>query len=263
MKLPPFTLVHDLDPDPERPSTGTAEHRLAHLRGEQPAGAESPTKRVGIWDLDAYVGGLPDIIEALNASQPAFTFFEVQATIPAGLVSAPARVVRWASENVDLGASDKRDMGDNVIAEDFYRHADRVRTDLGLDHLIGLTPKMVAGDEGDKIFWNHFSTFQERLVLASVYELPKFAREAGRPYEALVGGLVVAQLLVAIDYPGLGFHANRGCLFDYNEDRVSIVKAAKRPRIEAACLRKIRTDHREAATRLVEALRAYTGGTLG
>jgi hypothetical protein len=303
MKLPPFTLVHDPDPDAERRNDDMAAEWLGHVRGEKPAVAESLTKlpapvrrallnstfgifpvegktaieslsrivtelerqldvvRVGIWDLDAHVGALPRMIEALNASQPAFTFFEVQASIPAGLVSAPAKVVRWASENAVISGKDRREMRDNVIADDFYRHAERVMVDLSLDYLIGLTPKMVAGEDDDEIFWNHFSSFQKRLILASVYELPRFANEAGRPYEALVGGLVVAQLLVAIDYPALGFHDNRGCLFDYNEDRVSIVRVAKRPRIEANCLKKIRTVYRAAAVSLIDALRAYTEGT--
>jgi hypothetical protein len=256
MKLPPFTLVHD--PDPERETTGVAEEWLGRVRGEQPAVAESlaalpdPLRRtlltgafgtgsaetgaavaalarivtelqrqpdvvrVGIWDLDTRVGGLPRIIEALNIAQPAFTFFEVQATIPAGLVSAPSRVVRWVARAATLSAKEREEVAENMIADDFYKHAETVRTDLGLDYLVGLTPQMVAGEDDEEIFWNHFSAFQERLILASTYELAKFAREAGRPFEALVGGVVVAQLLVAIHYPEFGFHDDRGCLFDYN-----------------------------------------------
>lgn len=300
MKLPPFTLVHDPDPDAPRPDDDMTMEWLGRVREDRPIVAASLTRlpaplratllnrtfgspaaertaaiaslarivtdldrqpdvvRVGIWDLDAYVGGLPRLIEALNDAQPAFTFFEVQASIPAGLVSAPEKVVRWATDNATIGARARREMGDNVIADDFYRHAERVRVDLTLDYLIGLTPRMVAGEDDDEIFWNHFSSFRDRLILASVYELPKFAAEAERPYEVLVGGVVVAQLSVAIDYPALGFHDNRGCLFDYNEDRTSIVRVAKRPRIEARCFKKIRASYREAVTSMVAALAAYT-----
>jgi hypothetical protein len=258
MKLPPFTLVHDLDP--ERPGTDAAEESLGGVRPRIVADLGQPkVVRVGIWELDTHVGGLPKIIEWLNAAQPAFTFFDVQATIPAGLVSAPVRVRHWASENATVTAKERRDMADNVIAGDFYRHAERVRADLRLDYLIGLTPKMVADEGPDEIFWNHFSTSRERLVLASTYELAKFSREAGRPLEAVVGGLVVAQLLVAME-PALVFHEDRGCVFDYNEDRVSIVRIAKTPRVEAACLRKIRPATRDAAAAMIKALATYGRG---
>lgn len=301
MKLPPFTLVHHPDPEHTNPGVvkewlgrvrdeqpAVAESLAAlpdplrrtllaslFASGPTDAGAAVATLsriatelqrqpevvRVGIWDLDALVGALPRIVEALNVAQPAFTFFEVQATIPAGLVSAPARVVRWATKAATLGEKERREVANNVIADDFYRHAGTVRTDLGLDYLVGLTPSMVAGEDEKEIFWNHFSAYQERLILASTYELAKFAREASRPFEALVGGVVVAQLLVAMHYPELGFHADRGCLFDYNADRITLVRAAKRARIEPACLKKIRPTYRAAAAALVTALREYSGGT--
>jgi hypothetical protein len=55
---------------------------------------------VGIWDLGARVGLLPRVIETLNQAQPAFTFFDVQAAIPAGMISRPERVVAWAQERL-------------------------------------------------------------------------------------------------------------------------------------------------------------------
>ena len=43
---------------------------------------------VDIWDLGAWVGGLPRVIETLNRCQSLIAFFEIQAPLPPGLVSS-------------------------------------------------------------------------------------------------------------------------------------------------------------------------------
>jgi hypothetical protein len=217
---------------------------------------------VGVWDLGARVARLPLLIERLNAAQTTFVFFEIEAGIPSGLISQPERMVTWANERLGnrLRREDEDDMVRNLIANDFFPRAELVRSDLGVDYIVGLTPSMVAGQEDDgSVYWNHFSTFEGRAVLASVQDLRTFAKEAGKSFEVLIGGVLVAQLLVAMfHHRGLGFHEDRKCLFDYNESRVSIIEAAKSPCIEPECLKLIPSAFRESADRLVETLRTFT-----
>lgn len=216
---------------------------------------------VGIWDLGARVSRLPRIIEVLNAAQGLFTIFEVEAAIPAGMISRPERVVAWLREQTGKAPSrkDRSEIENNMIAEDFYRRADIVRKDLGLDYLVGITPSMVAFEDAGQVYWNNFATYDKRLVLASTYDLRMFAEKAGRPFEVAVGGLICSMLLVAVN-PKLGYHQeNTGCLFDMNLDRKSIVKTIKNARIDERCMSLMRPKYRPVAEALLEALQNYQG----
>lgn len=61
---------------------------------------------VALWDVDARVGNLTHIVSRLNQAQPAYTFFTLQAAVPAGLVIdaehseafARARGKRWTKD---------------------------------------------------------------------------------------------------------------------------------------------------------------------
>jgi len=216
--------------------------------------------RVGLWDVGARIGYLQELVECLNASQASFMFVEVSSPVPSGLISTPERITEWARERKHRwSAADRESLVHNVIAEDFFDQAEQVhrdlRRDIKLNYLLGLTAAMVAGDDEDGIYWNHFSTFKGKLALASTYELREFAKRARCPFESLVGIVVVAQLLVAMNWPRLGFHENRGCLFDYDEQRYTIAQKAKNATIEQKCLSFIRPRHRAAAAALVEALK--------
>ena len=219
---------------------------------------------VGIWDLGARVGQLPQIIEKLNAVQPVFAFFEVQAAIPAGMISRPDRVAVWMSERVGrpLSETERAEMRNSMIADDFFERGQTICQDLGIDYLVGLTPSMVANESDGESNWDYFSASRGPMVLASTYELRKFAGAAGRPFEVAVGMVIVAQLLVALNYPGLGFHDDStGCFFDYNEDRQSIVASIKELQIEDKCLQRIKSQYREAAQKMAAALRDYAKGS--
>ncbi len=216
----------------------------------------------GIWDLDSQVGELPAVVERLNAAQPVFAFFEVQAALPVGLVSRPQRVVAWAAERSaePLAADAVEEFENNIIFTEFAGRAERIRRVLGIDYLIGITPSMIAFEDDVEIHWNYFTGFAGKIALASTYGMYDYARQARRPFEAAVAGIVVAQLLVALDYPALGFHPEvRGCLFDFNEERDTIVRSLRRARIEPECLAKIQPRYRAAAEAMTAALRAYDG----
>lgn len=215
---------------------------------------------VGIWDIGSRVGMLPHMIEQLNRAQPAFTFFEVHASVPAGMIRRPEGVVAWAAEALGrkLKKSEREEMEENVVDEDFFTRADRIRKDLAIDYLVGITPSMVAFDGDDKVCWNYFSSFGGRMVLASTYQLRAYARQAGRPFSAAVGAVVIAQLLQAMWPTRVEFHIEtRGCLFDKNEDRGTIVTSLRTLTIERDCLRLIGPRYREAAVAMVDALKEY------
>lgn len=62
-------------------------------------------KTVGVWDLGAWVGGLPQIITLLNTAQNILLFFEAQAAIPSGITSGKQRVVQWSEAALERKGS--------------------------------------------------------------------------------------------------------------------------------------------------------------
>jgi hypothetical protein len=251
VKLPHYTLVH------RRRAPGAA---LEHAGGAPVAEAVAPAnagRRVGVWDLGAYVGKLPAIVELLNQSQAEYVFYETLAAPPVGIISQPERVRAWVKQLT--GRTGLRDVAQNVIAADFFARAERVRKDLALEYLAGITARLVADEDDQDVEWNLFSTYRGRLVLVSSAELREYAQKARCPYEYAVAGVVVAQLLVAV-HPRLDFHDDRGCLFDRNDDRAGIVRVLKDPKIEDSCLKLMKPAGRPAALAIVEALRRYARG---
>jgi hypothetical protein len=70
-----------------------------------------------------------------------------------------------------------------------------------------------------------------------------------------VAGIALSVLLVNLN-PDLEFHEeSRGCLFDFNGDRESIVETFRSSMIEASCRDKFQPKYREAALAMVAALR--------
>lgn len=223
----------------------------------QGVGGPAPIS-IGIWDLGAWLGGLIRLVETLNSTQRTFVFFEVKAAVPSGLISRPERIMSWLRDALgrEVTPSEKESLQNNLIANDYFAMAEVIRCDLGIDYLVGITPSMVAGENEGSYYLNHFSTFEGQLILASTYELREFAERTGRSFESFLAVVIVAQVLVARFYPDLGFHMeDRGCLFDYNEDRVSIQRKVQNPLIEQACMRAISPPYHPAVESLVKALR--------
>ena len=214
-------------------------------------------KTVAIWDLDARIGFLPDEVKKLNTVQGAFTFFVLQAAVPAGLVSTPVRVAEWARESgVLFDQSDLEVLELNVIADDILPRAQVLRRDTGVDMLIGLAAKPIAftGPEGPH--WNYFTVGNREVGLMSVCDLRTFAEKAGRPFATAVAMVLLAQVLAQVS--PLEYHEESHgspCLFDFNEERVTIVNNIKRPSIHPDCLAKIPTIYRSAAAAMIEALK--------
>jgi Cu/Ag efflux pump CusA len=84
-----------------------------------------------------------------------------------------------------------------TIQEEFFEAGESIRSAMGVDCLIGITPALIAGRNRDGIFWNHFASAQSKLILLSTADLGDFSAQAGRRFEAGVGMLLVAALLVS------------------------------------------------------------------
>ena len=283
MKVPPFTLVHSrrarygtsaigvtsrgnaiekptvsgrgMKSIPDEADRGVGARVASGVRARARA-----VTTVGIWDVGANVGRLPKVIAALNRAQQEYEFYQVLSAVPAGLISQPERVRAWSEA---LGGTRRLPgLKRNVIAADFFRRAERVRKDLPIDYLAGITASLIADEDEDEVQWNLFATWSARLVLVSSFQLREFAAKAERPFEAAVMGLVVAALL-ATRHSRLRFHDDTGCLFDYNEKRADIVRVLRQPRIEDGCLERIPTKHRAVALAIVRTLDRYGRGGCG
>jgi hypothetical protein len=289
MRLPPFTLVQSSRKKLSSSASGELKGISTFKKGLQDTLAASlasgvltssdvatvakvlnetsKSKTVGIWDIRSWVGGLPRIVEHLNRAQSELTFFEVQASVPSGLVQNAERVAHRATEILgrDLSPSEREEMRDAIVDVDFFPVGHRVRKDLGIDYMIVLTSAPIAGevtDEAGRTFHcDFFSSPQNHVCLASTAGLREFAEAAARPFEMAAGYVAVSSLIADMN-AGVGFHdESNGCLFDYNDDNRGIVAGLKKPSIEAACLAKIRQGNRETALKLVQALDDYRSPT--
>jgi len=216
---------------------------------------------VGFWDVSSQVGHLPDVIAALNKAQPTFAFFELQAAVPAGLLSRPERVEEWARDRTgSLSRSEKKEFRSNVIFEQFETRAKVVRKGFGIDYLVGIVPSMVALEDDDSIYWNGLSAQNGPIMLFSTHDLYAYAKKAGRSFEVAAANVAISILLASIN-PKLDFHAQtRGCLFDFNKKRSTFVYSLIDPRIEPRCMDLISPKYRSAAQALVQVLGKYKRG---
>jgi hypothetical protein len=191
MRLPRFTLVH-------RRRAAPAVARAARRPPPAPRApaAAAIAVRVGLWDLGANLGRLPGLVAVLNRAQGALVFFETMAALPAGMVSRPERVRAWCRER--RGQMRLPGLEPNVIAEDFYARADPVRRELGLDWLIGITPRRITGEQDGRLLWNVLSARRRRLLLVSSHGLRERAALGGAPFERAVGERALAALLAAL-----------------------------------------------------------------
>jgi len=249
-------------------TTGTSNKNLAKVSGTNVAGAtyvEEITRslsravdplRIGILDLGAWIAGLPNLLVRLNASQELVTLFEVNAPVPSGLRKTAVGTAEWiTSHQVKLGRTQRKDLEPHVVFEDFFLAASDIRTSLGLDMVVGLVPVMVAGEDGDSIYWNHFSNVQDRVVLISTTDVREFAKKAGRPFEAAVGGMIIGAILIGFN-DRLSYHdETRGCLFDYNEGRSSIVDAIRAAKLCPACAELLTVKQQAATESMLKVLR--------
>lgn len=218
--------------------------------------AGTTASTVGILDLGAWVSRLPELLKVMNTSQGRLVFLELQTSVPAGLIKTKGPLTLWASEHLGrpLRKQESDELMRNMLADEFYYFAESVRVQNKLDVLIGLTPAMIAFADTDGPKWNYFAAGQEQVSVVSTCDLREYSAKAGRPYEAAIGMLVAAQVFALRN--DMDYHdETRGCIFDFNENRVDLVESIRGMRIDPDCLTHFKDeDEAKAARRLVAAL---------
>jgi hypothetical protein len=213
--------------------------------------------RVGLLDMGVWVGGLPNLLVKLNGAQSMFTVFEIQAAVPGGLVKTSEGMYDWYAEKIGkrLRKSKSNLLGRHMIADEFFVVAENIRAAMGLDLIVGLTTALIGGTESDgSVYYNHFSCVREKCILLSTADLREFSEEAGRPFEAAIGALLMPALLIAVN-PQLGYHKDNNCLFDYNGNRVTLVSTLKNMQIDQHCMAEMSDEQRNAALAMVKAIK--------
>ena len=256
------TLLSTLIAEPDRSGGGEVVRKssmnikVASITRE--LGRAKKVRRVGILDLGAWIGGLPLLLKRLNAAQSPFVMFEIQAPLPGGMLKTPEGMLNWAAVQLGepLSKAERNQMEPQMVANEFFAAAEDIRKSMGLDLIVGMTPAMVAGvDHDGGIYWNHFSSLSGKTILLSTADLRHFAEKAGRSFEAAVGAILLASLLVAVNSK-LEYHDDTGCLFDYNGSRVSLIKTLKEMQIEKSCLAVMTAEQRTAAHAMLKVLKA-------
>jgi hypothetical protein len=222
---------------------------------------EAKVVTVAIWDLDAKVGGMSQLINALNDAQSAFTCFEFQAPLPSELVIHSGDFSVWARTRLGkrVSKSEREGFANNFMFDDFQKFARVVHKQAGVDYLVGITRYTVAWTDGDKLRGNYFIASDKRVILVSAFNVREYAAQAGRPFEAAVAGMVLAAVLASLNRR-LQYHEENttGCLFDFHKERDTIVESIRQARIGPECLARIDEKYREAAVALIDMLRNYS-----
>jgi hypothetical protein len=202
---------------------------------------------IGIWELDNPVVGLAETLADLNRAQRHFSFLRVKASVPAGLVSKVERLRWFFDQDAGFGKDAYAPEDPNVMAEDFQSLSDDVRTDVGLEYLIGITGFGVASDDKDDGFeFDITSVTRKKCTIVSTYWLRQEASKHRLSLSALTAWTILGQILVDLSRR-LAFHADRGCLFDENQDDFETLgPALVDGAVEEACAVLIRRDLREA-----------------
>lgn len=215
---------------------------------------------VGIWDLGAKIGGLSDIIDVINKVQPAFTFFELRAPVPGGLVIQSEVFNQWARKRMgtQISKGEHQKLKNNFMFNDFYEYGSVVREQIGVKYLVAITQHMVAWEDKEDIYWNYFTASDKQVILVSAYNMREYAAQAGRPLEAAMAGIIIAQLMEELNQKSLFHEENRGCLFDFNAERDTIVESIRRFQIEEACMGLIDESYRDAVEKMIKVLRNYS-----
>lgn len=233
-----------------------AELPSALVKVAERAATGTKVSTVGILDLGAWVSRLPELLKVMNTSQDRLIFLELQTPVPAGLVKTKEPLTLWARNHLGrpLQEMESDDLMRNMLADEFYYFAESVRVLNKLDVLIGLTPAMIAFADTEGPKWNYYAAGQENVSVVSTCDLREYSAKAGRPYEAAIGMLVATQVFALRN--DMDYHAEtRGCIFDFNENRVDLVESIRGMHIDPDCMTHFKDENEaKAARQLVMAL---------
>jgi hypothetical protein len=242
------------------------ERILVYQNAEATAGSSvqssnlSRKQRIGIWDLDATAGSLPQILDVIEEQQTYFSFYCVEAAFQMGLTIPGASVAReWHERTGHTMYS--ADAALNVSAGPIFTAAKPILNALPIDWLVVVVKSMIsdATDLNDS-WYNLFSTSKHRIVLISTFELREYAAQARRPFEAAVVGSALSALLATM-VPKIKYQrdVSTGSIFDFCQNRSDIVKSLRNPTIDPANRARIPSELLEPTERILNALISYKG----
>jgi hypothetical protein len=227
-------------------------------------GKSSNVVTVGLWDLGTRAGNLPKIVSRLNEGQKTFTFYDLQAPVPAGLISRRERILSWAEKHggrkpqkINFAAHET-----NVIADDFFDYARQIRHYFNLAYVVGIVPQRITNLEVDNhVAVNRYAASsgragKGRYCLLSAYNLRRQAKETERNFEASVALLVVCQMLIALSKT-LTYDSPKNCIFNCVANEPKRVAALKEFEIGADCLNQVSPLYQQSAGDLMRILREY------
>ncbi|MGY8666211.1 hypothetical protein Q3C01_28210 [Bradyrhizobium sp. UFLA05-109] len=237
--------------DKSRPKTRAARAKASSVK----------TRQIAVWDIDVHSGFVNRVLDAINQQQQLFKFTRIEATVPIGLTMSGHRT----REIVQKFGGDANDpaIERSVWAEDIYSAGRPILKSVQSDLLVCLLAPLIAnrvtepravGRNG--IALDFFSVSSNRIVLVSAFGLRNYAMKVGRPFEASLAALIVAEVFV--ECFGLKEHDDtRGCIMDYCDNRDDIVHLLQKLEICADSLKELPAHARNDALQIVKTIREY------
>jgi len=191
-----------------------------------------------VWDISARLPYLYDLVEVLNARKDRLLFFEIVASTPLGVEANPDRIESLVKAfGQEIKTEERQGLRRNIVASDVFPRIRQLRERFALDYLVGVVRQPILIESQQKLDWDYFAVAQGHEALVSTDGVHDYAETAGRSYEAAVGYLVLGITANAIQDEDLYHEETRGCLFDYNDDRDSLVEGLRAFRLCAPCRR--------------------------
>ncbi|WP_395494597.1 hypothetical protein [Acetobacter sp. KSO5] len=212
--------------------------------------------------MSARAGLLFRVLDHVSRRQSKFTFYPVEASLPMGVgMIGDAFRSRFETGRRRILENDWDELSQNIAVQEFFPFLAETRKRINVDVIVGLFAPMLAytidnGDNTLSLEWNYFSVGEGREVAISSYGIREYASKAGRPFEAAIAMMTMAQVWSSIY--NVGFHEEtRGCPFDFCENRDDLVGAIKRMELCAQSLEAIPANERDSVLKCLEAIRDY------
>lgn len=205
---------------------------------------------IGILDLGSRISELKKLIDCMNMAQNRVVFLEVQTPIPAGMIKtgdALAQEFQKVLGTTKFSEQNQKQIGWNILVNEFLTLGKAVHEKNGLDVLIGVTPAMLAYHHNNKAYYNYFSYGGGGPIsMVSTYDLRSHAQKANRPFEAAVGKLFVKRIIS--DSYNLSFkNKPEAWSLDNQQDREDFIKGIRKMQFDERCIEAIRKNDEETA----------------
>lgn len=218
------------------------------------------TRKIGILDISARAGLLFELLEIVSRRQHSFTFYPVETSVPMGIGTIGET---WWDDMRRAGVnapSEREDLRLNIAVQEYFPFLRLTREAVGVDIIAGLFEPMLAfsqmQSDRKEFHWNYFSLGEDDEVAISVHGLRDYAAAAGRPFEAAVALLTLAQIWSSLF--NVKFHKeSRGCIFDFCRDRDDLVDVIREARLCPQSLTDIPQIERDDVEKCLQAIREY------